>query len=50
MNLQTKKDADTAINQGSIGINNIFIFPELDKLNYSLFQPIPGFDLTFHYM
>nr|YP_010003128.1 ribosomal protein L5 [Ulva torta]AZP40240.1 ribosomal protein L5 [Ulva torta] len=50
INLQTKKDTDTVINQGSIGINNIFIFPELDKLNYSLFQPIPGFDLTFHYM
>lgn len=48
-NLQKKKDSNIAINQGSIGINNIFIFPELDKLNYTLFQPIPGFDLTFHY-
>nr|AZP40202.1 ribosomal protein L5 [Ulva flexuosa] len=46
---QTKKESIIAINQGSIGINNIFIFPELDKLDYSLFQPIPGFDLTFHY-
>lgn len=49
INLQKKKDSRIALNQGSIGINNIFIFPELDKLNYSLFQPIPGFDLTFHY-
>ena len=47
INLQ-KKDS-TMLNQASIGINNIFIFPELDKLNYNLFQPIPGFDLTFHY-
>nr|YP_010021527.1 ribosomal protein L5 [Ulva sp. A AF-2021]QOL10368.1 ribosomal protein L5 [Ulva sp. A AF-2021] len=44
-----KQDRDIPPNHGSVGINNIFIFPELDKLNYSLFQPIPGFDLTFHY-
>nr|UCS09822.1 ribosomal protein L5 [Percursaria percursa] len=37
------------ISQGSIGINNIFVFPELDKLDYNLFQPIPGFDLRFMY-
>lgn len=44
-----KKGDDIGLNQASIGINNIFIFPELDKLNYSLFQPISGFDLTFYY-
>nr|YP_010437030.1 ribosomal protein L5 [Ulva meridionalis]UTA96504.1 ribosomal protein L5 [Ulva meridionalis]UTA96564.1 ribosomal protein L5 [Ulva meridionalis]UTA96621.1 ribosomal protein L5 [Ulva meridionalis]UTA96673.1 ribosomal protein L5 [Ulva meridionalis]UTA96726.1 ribosomal protein L5 [Ulva meridionalis] len=47
--LQKKKEGRKVLNQVSIGINNIFIFPELDKLNYNLFQPIPGFDLTFHY-
>ena len=47
--LQKKKDMTNELNQVSIGINNIFIFPELDKLSYDLFQPIPGFDLTFHY-
>nr|YP_010216399.1 ribosomal protein L5 [Ulva intestinalis]UBR43420.1 ribosomal protein L5 [Ulva intestinalis] len=44
-----KSNLFTEINQRSIGVNNIFILPELDKLNYSLFQPIPGFDVTFHY-
>jgi len=29
------------------GVNNVFIFPELDKYNYYLFEPIGGFDLTF---
>jgi ribosomal protein L5 len=31
-----------------LGIHNIFIFPELDKYDYYLFQPIGGFDLTFN--
>nr|WVH39679.1 ribosomal protein L5 [Ulva dactylifera] len=44
-----KQASNMPLNNGSVGINNIFIFPELDKLNYSLFQPIPGFDLRFHY-
>nr|AKF33556.1 ribosomal protein L5 [Ulva sp. UNA00071828] len=46
---QLRKGYYKVPSQASIGINNIFIFPELDKLNYNLFQPIPGFDLTFHY-
>lgn len=48
-NFQKQKDTNGVIHQGSIGISNVFIFPELDKLDYTLFQPIPGFDLTFHY-
>lgn len=31
----------------SLGINNVFIFPELDKYNYYLFEPIRGLDLAF---
>ena len=31
-----------------LGVQNIFIFPELDKYNYYLFEPIGGFDLTFN--
>lgn len=31
----------------SFGIHNVFIFPELDKYNYYLFEPIGGFDLAF---
>jgi ribosomal protein L5 len=31
-----------------LGIRNIFIFPELEKFNYYLFEPIGGFDLTFN--
>jgi hypothetical protein len=33
----------------SVGIQNIFLFPELDRVDYVLFEPIPGLDLTFHY-
>lgn len=29
------------------GVSNIFIFPELDKYNYYLFEEIGGFDLMF---
>lgn len=32
-----------------LGINNVFVFPELDKFNYSLFEPIPGFDVAFYF-
>ena len=49
LDLQKKKNSSSALTQVSIGINNIFIFPELDKLSYDLFQPIPGLDLTFQY-
>jgi ribosomal protein L5 len=31
-----------------LGIRNIFIFPELEKFNYYLFEPIGGLDLTFN--
>jgi ribosomal protein L5 len=31
-----------------LGIHSIFIFPELDKYDYYLFEPIGGFDLTFN--
>ena len=31
----------------SLGVNNVFVFPELDKYNYYLFEPIGGFDLAF---
>nr|YP_010021553.1 ribosomal protein L5 [Ulva rigida]QOL10394.1 ribosomal protein L5 [Ulva rigida] len=37
------------LGHATMGINNVFILPELDKLNYTLFQAIPGFDLTFYY-
>lgn len=47
--LAQKSKTFTVLGHGTIGINNVFILPELDKLNYALFQPIPGFDLTFHY-
>nr|YP_010021456.1 ribosomal protein L5 [Ulva fenestrata]QOL10297.1 ribosomal protein L5 [Ulva fenestrata] len=47
--LAQKSSTFTVLGHATIGINNVFIFPELDKLNYSIFQPIPGFDLTFHY-
>nr|AZT79213.1 ribosomal protein L5 [Ulva compressa] len=49
MGFAQKGNRFTGLNHRSIGINNLFILPELDKLNYSLFQPIPGFDVTFHY-
>nr|YP_010003093.1 ribosomal protein L5 [Ulva sp. TM708]AZP40126.1 ribosomal protein L5 [Ulva sp. TM708] len=49
MLLPQKSNTFTVLGHATIGINNVFILPELDKLNYSLFQPIPGFDLTFHY-
>lgn len=47
--LATTSNKVVLVNQESIGINNIFVFPELDKLDYNLFQPISGLDLTFHY-
>jgi ribosomal protein L5 len=31
-----------------LGIRNVFIFPELEKFNYYLFEPIGGLDLTFN--
>lgn len=31
----------------SLGVHNVFVFPELDKYNYYLFEPIGGFDLAF---
>lgn len=31
-----------------LGVDSVFIFPELDKYNYYLFKPISGFDLTFN--
>jgi ribosomal protein L5 len=31
-----------------LGIHNVFIFPELEKFNYYLFEPIGGLDLTFN--
>jgi ribosomal protein L5 len=31
-----------------LGVHNIFIFPELDKYDYYLFEPIGGFDLSFN--
>jgi hypothetical protein len=30
-----------------LGIRNVFIFPELEKFNYYLFEPIGGLDLIF---
>ncbi len=35
--------------QCCLGIQNVFTFPELDKYDYYLFEPITGFDLGFHY-
>nr|YP_009546831.1 ribosomal protein L5 [Ulva expansa]AYP41031.1 ribosomal protein L5 [Ulva expansa] len=48
--LARKSGRFTVLGHATVGINNVFILPELDKLNYSLFQPIPGFDLTFYYI
>ena len=31
-----------------LGVHNVFIFPELDKYDYYLFESIGGFDLTFN--
>lgn len=31
-----------------LGVHNVFIFPELDKYNYYLFEPLGGLDLTFN--
>ena len=32
-----------------LGIDNVFVYPELDRLNYSLFEPVPGFDIAFFF-
>lgn len=32
----------------SIGISNLFIFPELDLLDYYAFEPLPGLEVGFH--
>lgn len=37
------------LKQGCIGVNNVFVFPELDKLDYNLFKTVPGFDLIINY-
>lgn len=46
---QLESDKITPGHSQCLGVNNIFIFPELDKLNYNLFEPIVGFDLAFSY-
>ena len=29
----------------AFGLNNVFIFPELDQLNYYVFEPLPGLEI-----
>lgn len=41
--------AQSSLLNTCLGINNVFVYPELDRLNYSLFEPIPGFDVAFFF-
>lgn len=34
---------------GGLGINNVFIWPELDAFDYAAFSQMPGLDVTFSY-
>lgn len=35
--------------QGGLGINNVFIWPELDRFDYAGFSQMPGLDVIFYY-
>lgn len=43
------KEKKAESSQYCLGIQNVFIFPELDKYDYYLFEPMTGFDLSFYY-
>ena len=47
--ISKQKESTLLVQHSCIGVDNVFVFPELDKLNYYLFETIPGFDLTICY-
>jgi ribosomal protein L5 len=46
---QLESNIFTSEQSQCLGIDNVFIFPELDKFNYDLFEPIAGLDLALSY-
>ena len=42
-----KGAADATKNRNACGLTHVFVFPELDILDYSAFEPLSGLDLNF---